>query len=937
MLKPTFLLSFLLSANIIFAQYGKVCSSIHDDAGDAIPGVTVQVKGTTNATMTDADGNYCIDCNVDDVLVMTYVGMATQEIQVTPDMFTSPITSTQKNHVDIDYMAVTPIKSDAYSKSLVSNTNEDSSYSNMHSASYWWQYERPGYNYYFHTGDYKKIIFRNNSFRFVKATDPLKFEILFNTTAISKKIINLYNLQSTYAQGIPSSGVNTWFGADNNEIFSWGPAISNLVFNASSYSYDINGRLIHDNQTNAKPAIAYNTYDIFKKALLFKNSINLRVKKGKNHYDISYINKRERGLTDQINVSDNFMKFRYKGEYNNSKSNWYAGLSYYSGKNNFAGSNLSHTKLMSSIMLTPPTFDNSQAYMLSDGTQRSSAPDYKNNPYFLLNANKNKHKTSSLSADFSYNLRYRDLKMNLSGIYDRNAINEELYINNNTAGYINSFNRKRDKIITNTGPKIYIERSFYFGLDIQTQANYNYEELTFLREIENTSNFKLKKVRNSLNWSQSLIYEPEFLRGMNIRFKNNIYIADKEQKWFLPVINIGYNITEKIYNSGFSYLIASASYSYSAVEQSMYMNDKSYSTTNIDLNQINTFLESDELFYNKDLDLETRQTYNIGLRARSRNFWSYSNIYFSFNYEHTVSENSIFPVYKTSSFELDNIAEIKNQTYEANLGFSTRVFRKVYFDISCIFSKSDPVVREVYNGYNQIPIAGFQPVSKNLIKGEAVGVIVGSAYQRNDEGKLIIGSNGLPLVAADKQIIGNPNPDYYMAFKANIKISNILEFEILFDHQKGGDIWNGTKNTLNYYGLSENTAIERGISNYVFEGVNESGQINTTAVDFANPANGLAGNKWYNYGIGGVAEEAIEDGTWIRLKQIAVSYTKRFKKFKFIRNIELKLFANNLWINTKYSGSSPISYFNNYAQGKGIDYFNMPDTKEIGLRISLTF
>ena len=61
------------------AVSGKVISS---DDGMGLPGVTIQVKGTTMGTVTDFDGNYSLTAESDDVLVFSFVGFKTKEIAI---------------------------------------------------------------------------------------------------------------------------------------------------------------------------------------------------------------------------------------------------------------------------------------------------------------------------------------------------------------------------------------------------------------------------------------------------------------------------------------------------------------------------------------------------------------------------------------------------------------------------------------------------------------------------------------------------------------------------------------------------------------------------------------------------------------------------------------------------------------------------------------
>ena len=52
------------------------------ETGDGLPGVTVLEKGTSNGTITDLDGNYTLSVAADGILVISYVGYVTEEINV---------------------------------------------------------------------------------------------------------------------------------------------------------------------------------------------------------------------------------------------------------------------------------------------------------------------------------------------------------------------------------------------------------------------------------------------------------------------------------------------------------------------------------------------------------------------------------------------------------------------------------------------------------------------------------------------------------------------------------------------------------------------------------------------------------------------------------------------------------------------------------------
>lgn len=71
------------TAGVVLAQdrmvSGKVTAA---EDGTTIPGVNVVVKGTTNGTTTDADGNYTISAPENATLVFSFIGLTTEEVAV---------------------------------------------------------------------------------------------------------------------------------------------------------------------------------------------------------------------------------------------------------------------------------------------------------------------------------------------------------------------------------------------------------------------------------------------------------------------------------------------------------------------------------------------------------------------------------------------------------------------------------------------------------------------------------------------------------------------------------------------------------------------------------------------------------------------------------------------------------------------------------------
>ncbi len=75
-----------LSGLTMLAQSGAVTGVVTDALdGTSLPGATIVVKGTTEGTVSNIDGNYTINVEPNQVLVFSYVGYTSQELIVQPN------------------------------------------------------------------------------------------------------------------------------------------------------------------------------------------------------------------------------------------------------------------------------------------------------------------------------------------------------------------------------------------------------------------------------------------------------------------------------------------------------------------------------------------------------------------------------------------------------------------------------------------------------------------------------------------------------------------------------------------------------------------------------------------------------------------------------------------------------------------------------------
>ena len=93
----------LLSAgNMVYAgvQQDKRVTGTVSSEGEPLPGVSVQVKGTSTGTITNIDGNYSIEVPVNGTLIFRFVGLRTVEQAVDGRNTINVIMETESKELD---------------------------------------------------------------------------------------------------------------------------------------------------------------------------------------------------------------------------------------------------------------------------------------------------------------------------------------------------------------------------------------------------------------------------------------------------------------------------------------------------------------------------------------------------------------------------------------------------------------------------------------------------------------------------------------------------------------------------------------------------------------------------------------------------------------------------------------------------------------------
>ena len=171
----------------------------------------------------------------------------------------------------------------------------------------------------------------------------------------------------------------------------------------------------------------------------------------------------------------------------------------------------------------------------------------------------------------------------------------------------------------------------------------------------------------------------------------------------------------------------------------------------------------------------------------------------------------------------------------------------------------------------------------------------------------------------DRQVIGNPNPDLAGSVNSTFTWKR-WSLECLFTFSQGNSIYNYTRNQLESMATTDNQ------TKAVLNRWRANGQVtDIPRAAFGDPmGNSAFSDRW------------IENGSYIRLRTVSVTYDVPFKP-AFVKYATVYLMGNNLLTLTRYKGSDPESSATGSVFGQGVDIPLEPLYRSLqaGIRIGL--
>jgi hypothetical protein len=249
------------------------------------------------------------------------------------------------------------------------------------------------------------------------------------------------------------------------------------------------------------------------------------------------------------------------------------------------------------------------------------------------------------------------------------------------------------------------------------------------------------------------------------------------------------------------------------------------------------------------------------------------------------------------------------------------------------------------------PENGEIPEEEKAANNYNVGDVRHSYWSESE--KRVVGDDygygwvGVPRQDPTLQVAGDPNPDFMLSWRNDFTFFQDLTVSFLFDGVFGFDVWNGTQGALYNFGTHGDTEDREEpwvnkLGNNVYDYNNydydpeDPSTGDPSGPEYANPVDKT--EKYWTYYNGFLINEPhIEDGSFIKLREVVVEYRWHGLKDWDISTVTFSFAARNLLTITDYSGYDPEVNTFSLAEGRGMDYFTLPQMRSYRFGITINY
>jgi len=969
-------------------QGKKVTGKVTDSGGSSLPGVSVVVKGTTTGVITDNNGNYSLSNLPENAtLQFSFVGMKTQEIAVGSksaiNVTLAEETTAIEEVVAIGYGVVkksdftgslSQIKSAAINQ--VPATNVLQALNGKASGVQVLQNDgSPG-------GAISIRIRGNNSLRgnneplYVIDGFPSSPTVLNNSDIESIEILKDASSTAIYgsrgANGVVLITTKRGKEGRTNVDFETSYTSQSLIkkldlMNAKEYAQFSNIQQLNDTGKEFFSQSDINNFGtgtnwldlVTQTAPILATSLNINSGNAKTKFSISG----STFLQDGIVKGSDYNRYSFRSNIDHKFNNFFSAslsstFSRINTKRKDSGTGSRGNTLMTSAMGAPPTFSPYK----DDGTYRVLRIGYPFvatdlwNPVNLLNEQNVQSTANSqlINGALIFN-PVEKLTIKVAGGIENIDTRSDNYstrklekssgaayigtnqytslLNENTISYNNTFNDKHSiSVLAGFTYQDFLTKTFSGGGIGFLSDNFETSNLGAAETPVPQASGYVKSVLLSYLGRVNYSYAGKYLATISYRADGSSKFSNDNKWGYFPSAALAWKVSEEDFlknNNTISDLKIRTSFGASgsqAIEPYVTLNQLFAGKAVFNDAVYTSFSPGTNL--PASLKWETTEQLDFGVDLGIlQNRILFTADYYIKNTKDLLNAVSL-PASQGFATTIQNVGKVQNKGFD--FGLDAKVFTGVFkWTLNANISANRNKVVKLYDGAD---IYGY-PATHNsmsgtmniLREGQPVGRFFGfveDGYDANGKIKYKDLDNSGSVNDLDRTYIGDPNPGFIYGLNSEMSFKN-FELSIFLQGSQGNDIYNLSKVSYAYdYGFGLN-------------------MIKEVLDDHWTPATPNAKYPKISLTNYRVSDRFVEDGSYLRLKNIQLAYNMpvEYLKLKWIKSLQVYLSGQNLLTLTKYSGWDPEVNATGAANTTtfGIDDNRYPNSKSFTVGIRARF
>jgi len=313
--------------------------------------------------------------------------------------------------------------------------------------------------------------------------------------------------------------------------------------------------------------------------------------------------------------------------------------------------------------------------------------------------------------------------------------------------------------------------------------------------------------------------------------------------------------------------------------------------------------------------------------------------------------------------QLLNAGKINNKGLEIALGVTAVKNQDINWNMGVNFAMNRSQVKYLDEAgeLENYKLGSDGTVQVVAAVGKPYGTIIGTAYQRDDQGSIMISASGLPQTDPTLHTLGHFTPDWNGGFSNTLRYKN-WGLTFLIDASIGGSIYSGTNSTGQYTGVLASTLPGRGAEfgglSYYFPNDDKN------QLPVAANGNAPNGEKLYDDGIiakgktsdgstnqqiipaslyyktiSSVDEQYVYDASYVKFRELNLRYNlpEAWLSKIGIESASVALVGRNLFfIYKKAPNIDPETAFST-GNGQGLEDLTLPTSRSYGINLTVQF